>query len=177
MYHSCPKRVVIVGKAGSGKDYLRDYLADCGLFVDVSVTTRPKREGELPGHTYHYIDKEEYNRLVENNMLYEHVTFNGWGYGTTLKSWDMSSVFIMTPTGVSKIAQCDRKDCWVLYLDIPEDIRRERISLRSDADSVDRRLEADRIDFNGFADYDYRVVDGLFDKEVLGDKIFEVLGI
>ena len=42
-------KVVIVGKAASGKDYLREYFERCGLLVCVSDTTRPKREGEIEG--------------------------------------------------------------------------------------------------------------------------------
>jgi guanylate kinase len=48
----------------------------------------------------------------------------------------------------------DRASSLVVYFDIDEDIRKQRISLRSDADTVERRLEADNRDFYRFENYD-----------------------
>ena len=38
-------KIVIVGKAASGKDYFRKILADKGFKSGVSHTTRPPRKG------------------------------------------------------------------------------------------------------------------------------------
>jgi guanylate kinase len=156
------KRIILCGAAGSGKDYMRDKFVAKGFKPDVSVTTRPMREGEVNGKTYHYIDKILYSSLHDNGMLYEAVEFNGWKYGTLLKSWQESDIFIMTPSGISQIKPEERKECFIIYLDIPEPIRRERVAKRSDADSVERRIEADRKDFAGFMDYDMRITDPNF---------------
>ncbi len=46
----------------------------------------------------------------------------------------------------------------VIYLDIPESIRRDRLVKRKDSDDgVEQRLDRDRQDFEGFIDYDLRV--------------------
>jgi guanylate kinase len=42
-------RIILAGKAASGKDYLRDMLIKEGLKPDVSATTRPMRVGEATG--------------------------------------------------------------------------------------------------------------------------------
>ena len=102
---------------------------------------------------------------ITNNKFYEYVEFNGWYYGTSKDDWENADVFIMTPSGVSTIKPEDRKNCVVVYIDIDEDIRRKRVSLRSDADSTERRIKADQKDFAGFIDYDYRITDPLFNTE------------
>ena len=68
----------------------------------------------------------------------------------------------MTPYGVSKIKPEDRKNSIVIYFDIPLEERRERLMKRSDAVSVDRRLEADEQDFENFTDFDIRITNSNF---------------
>lgn len=159
------KRIILVGCAGSGKDYLASAFIDAGFKKDVSITTRPMRDGEVDGLTYQYVTDAVFDMGIFNDQFYEHVEFNGWKYGTTRDDWENADVFIMTPSGVSTIKSEDRKNCVIVYIDIDEDIRRKRVSLRSDADSTERRIKADQKDFAGFIDYDYRITDPLFNTE------------
>ena len=41
------KRIILVGKAASGKDYFKDFLIERGFIPSVSHTTRPMRDGEI----------------------------------------------------------------------------------------------------------------------------------
>lgn len=159
------KRISLVGKAGSGKDYLAQKIMDLGFIKDIGYTTRPMREGERPGIDYCYISETVFASFKKNDLFYETANFNNWFYGTSKRSWKESKVFIMTPGGVASIKPEDRKDCFIVYLDISEEIRRERISKRSDADSVERRITADNLDFANFKDYDLIVIDPLFKVE------------
>lgn len=166
------KRIILVAPAGGGKDFFRDYLIrEQGLKADVSLTTRPPRKGEVHGVTYHFTDDEEFNKLKESKKFYENVEFNGWQYGTLLNSWKKSDVFIMTPSGIKHLSEDDRMESFIVYFDIPVEDRIERLKLRSDADSVVRRVEADKKDFEGFSNYDLRITDPLFDCETLFQKI------
>lgn len=170
-----PRRIIIAGCAGSGKDYLRDGFNEAGLKCDVSLTTRPARDGEKPGYTYNYLTDEEFQKTEDDGGLYESVSFNGWRYGTARDSWDSSDVFIMTPSGLAQVSPEDRADSIVVYLDISEEIRRKRIAKRNDADKVDRRIEADRKDFGPFGDFDMRVCDPFFSREKLVNTLRGVL--
>lgn len=158
------KRIIIAGCAASGKDYLMDQFVKVGFIKDVSKTTRPPRDGEKNGYTYDFISEEEFKEGIEMGMFKEYVEFNEWLYGTTQVSWDESDIFIMTPSGVNQLSAEDRSESLVVYLDIPENVRRERVSKRSDADSVQRRLEADRNDFEGFSDFDLKVTNPEFNS-------------
>lgn len=157
------KRIVLVGKAASGKDHARKILEGMGYPYQISYTTRPMRSGETHGKDYYFIPEYKFMDLIKINFFYEHVSFNGWHYGTSnaqMKSHD--SVFIMTPSGLSHMKPNDRQESLVVYFDIPEEIRRERLALRSDADTVERRIEADKLDFHGFEDYDLIINDPKF---------------
>jgi dephospho-CoA kinase len=69
----------------------------------------------------------------------------------------------MTPSGIGKLHAADRKSSFIIYIDIPVDIRRERLSERNDnSDSIERRLSADDNDFKTFTDFDIRITDHNF---------------
>ena len=155
-------RIILVGKAASGKDYFRDWLASVEE-LDVSYTTRPPRKGEVDGYTYNYVDENHFLAMRANNAFLEAVEFNGWMYGTSQFNWDTKTVFIMTPSGIKYIPKEDRKNCILVYFNIPMDIRRKRLATRSDADGVERRIEADEKDFAEFKDFDIRVTNPIFD--------------
>jgi len=157
------RRIVIVGKGGSGKDYLRKNLEILGYKYCTSHTTRSAREGEVNGVDYFFISDSEAESLILNDSFYECVTFNNWIYGTSKSEFYSSQLFIMTPSGLSKLLPEDRSESFVVYLDIEEPIRRNRLMQRNDADNVERRLAADHNDFEGFNDYDLRITDPTFD--------------
>ena len=157
------RRVILVGKGGSGKDYARKILEDKGFRYCISHTTRPPREGEVNGRDYNFISRDSAaHHYIPNNLFYEYVIFNNWLYGTTKEEFEKSNLFIMTPSGVSKLLPEDRRESFIVYFDIDIETRRRRLSERRDADNVERRLEADDLDFENFTDFDHRIVDPEF---------------
>lgn len=166
------KRIVIVGKGGSGKDHLRKELEKIGFRYCVSHTTRPPRDGEIDGEDYYFISRDSAaHEFAAKGKFYEYVIFNEWVYGTSIDEFSKSNLFIMTPSGLSKMKEIDREESVVVYLDINEDIRRERLSKRNDVDKIERRLEADREDFRSFTDFDYAITDPFFSAN---DPIFDL---
>lgn len=157
-------RIILCGKAASGKDHLRKILEGRGFKYGVSYTTRPPRPGEIDGKDYFFLEECEFKDLIEQGFFYEYVTFNGWFYGTSKEQWyTTDDVFIMTPTGISKLHAADKKSSFVIFIDIPTEIRRERLKQRNDNnDSIERRLEADDKDFIGFTDFDIKITDHNF---------------
>ena len=157
------RRIILVGKGGSGKDHARKILEDRGFRYCVSHTTRPPREGEVNGEDYHFISIDSAaHHYIPKGLFYEFVMFNSWLYGTTIEEFEKSNLFIMTPSGVAKLLPGDRKDSLIVYLDIDEETRRSRLSGRRDADIVERRLRADDMDFENFTDFDHRITDPEF---------------
>lgn len=160
------RRIIIVGKGGSGKDYLRTILEKkLGLSYSVSYTSRPKRIGEINGEDYWFVERSYFKE--NSDLFYEMVEFNNWFYGTSIVEFKKSSVLIMTPYGISKIKPEDRDESFIVYLDIPVGIRRSRLSERKDEDDTERRIIADDIDFEDFEDFDFIITNSAFgDTEI-----------
>ena len=148
-------KIVIVGRGGSGKDFLRKKFEDRGFKYCVSYTSRPIREGEEDGKDYRFTSIEYFDNNFSD--FCEIDKFNGWKYGTLIKDFNDSNLFIMTPRGVNNIKGEDRKKCFVIFIDPPREIIKERLTQRKDADSADRRIDADDKDFFEFSNYDMRI--------------------
>ena len=152
-------RIVLCGKAASGKDHMRKVLGSRGFRYGVSYTTRPPREGEVNGRDYHFISINEFEALLKDGYWYEWVEFNGWYYGTSQDQFHKDcDLFIMTPIGVSKIHPEDRLNTTIIYLDIDLETRKSRLTQRDmPGDSMERRIMADEADFKQFTDFDIRI--------------------
>ena len=76
--------VVLTGPSGVGKGTVvaevRRLRPD--VWVSVSATTRPAREGEQDGLQYHFWSAEEFSRVVEDGGFLEWAEFAGNRYGT-----------------------------------------------------------------------------------------------
>lgn len=146
-------RIIIAGKGGSGKDYLKSILQErYDMKYCISHTSRPIRSNEIENIDYCFVDKEYFDNNKEE--FYEYVEFNGWFYGTTKEEFNKADLLIMTPSGIAKLKSEDRKSSFIVYIDINEDIRKSRMQSRNDADNTERRLYTDSIDFFEFIDYD-----------------------
>ena len=157
------KRIIIVGRGASGKDHMRKLLERKGYSYAKSYTTRPPRPDEVNGRDYKFITEDKAQTMISTGLFYEWVRFNEWIYGTTVEQIQGEDLFIMTPRGLSQLKPDDRADSLVIFLDIPEAVRRQRMLDREmPGDSVERRLSADYTDFFKFTDYDIRITNSDF---------------
>ena len=156
-------RIILVGKAASGKDHLRKRFENRGFKYAVSYTTRPPRPGEVEGVDYIFISEEKFAEMIEKDEWYEWVSFNGWKYGTSRKQFEEDDLFIMTPGGIAHVSADDRRKSFIIYLDVDQEKRRKRIEQRiMPGDSVERRIIADEEDFKDFTNYDIRITNDDF---------------
>src|SRR6476660_3753332 len=74
---------VLSSPSGAGKSTLsRMLLEDPGVELSISVTTRPRRPGEVDGKHYHFIDKARFDHMVQNGEVLEWAEVFGNLYGT-----------------------------------------------------------------------------------------------
>lgn len=161
------EKCIIVGKTGSGKTYLLNKLVEMGLKPCLKWTTRPPRKSEKQFIDYNFVTNDEFFESINEDkfLAYQEFTVTPegkepeiWYYGITQWEFENSNVLIMTPEEFSKITPEQRKNCFVVYLDIDRSIRESRLIKRSDQnDSIMRRLDADDIDFKNFKDYDLKI--------------------
>lgn len=75
--------VVLSGPAGVGKTTVAARLIEQQGYVrSVSATTRAPRTGEVNGKDYHFVTREEFQRLIDQGELIEHAEVHGHFYGT-----------------------------------------------------------------------------------------------
>jgi guanylate kinase len=164
--------MIICGPSASGKNVLLEYCIKAGLPYSPKITTRPKRNGETNGIDYIYTDNQDFEEMLMHGMIktYQKFFIDGdiWYYGISKENFDTNQVFIMTPHEIKSLSKDDKDKCYIVYLDINEDIRKSRIEKRYDSnDSVMRRILADRVDFDNFIEYDLKISDADFDAEFI----------
>jgi guanylate kinase len=173
------EKCILIGPSGSGKDYLMRKLVEKGLRGCLKTTTRPPRKFEKNGISYDFINNENFINSINENKFLSYQTFNVtpedrnpevWYYGITNEEFEKSQVIIMTPGEFNDISPEQRKDCFVVYLDIDREVRESRLNNREDKnDSIKRRLDADEIDFQNFNDYDLKITDPDFNADDIYD--------
>lgn len=79
--------IIFSGPSGVGKGTVRDLFVNdesLNLAFSISMTTRKRRPGEEDGVDYYFVDRETFEKAIENDELLEHAEFVGNYYGTPL---------------------------------------------------------------------------------------------
>lgn len=170
---------VVCGPSGAGKNSVIEGVMRSlpGLSFSVSYTTRPRRNGEMDGVDYHYISRQEFNRLVAQGELIEHVTYLGDQYGTARSQ--IEEVFARGEDVVLNIdvegARTLRKqglhDFAVVYVFLAPsslDLLEERLSARrtEDEEQIRARLEVAAREMEALPLFDYLVLNDELDRSI-----------
>lgn len=151
-------KLILVGKAAAGKDFLKNRLTQKGFKSGVSCTTRPPRHNEVDGVDYHFMSEDDFKSALDNGEMLEHMIFNDWYYGLTIDEFEKADVMIMSKDGLDVLPKEYREKCMVIYLAPPRLTRVQRLTHRNDPnDSIVRRMDTDDEQFKNFRDYDLMV--------------------
>lgn len=151
-------KIILVGKAAAGKDFLKNKLSDKGFVAGVSHTTRPPRENEIDGKDYHFVTENKFKEMIVGAEFIEYMEFNGWFYGQTETDFNSANIMIMSKDGLDMLPKKYRNQCIVIYLDPSRLERIKRLESRNDLnDSIVRRMNTDDEQFRSFRDYDIRI--------------------
>lgn len=161
---------VIEAPSGTGKTTLiKKLLAqDENLKFSVSVTTRPKREGEVDGVDYYYVTDAEYDKLVKEDAFYEKVDSQyGSRYGTLRSEVDsfinvgQDVVFDMDWVGLRQMKEKAPNDVVSIYM-LPPSIKelRKRLEGRNtdSQEVIDKRMAVIAEKMQHWVEYDYVVI-------------------
>lgn len=176
-------KIIIVGKSASGKDYFKKLLQKKGLKLDISYTTRKRRDHETDGVHYNFVSDDEFRKLVDDKKMVQWQDFNGSKYGTHIDMWNECDVFIMNVSGLRQLTPELRQQAMVYYMNIHEHDRFVRMLARDhdltlDAynhyvenknkdikiieKSIHDRINADETEYKCFDDYDVEIVNPNF---------------
>lgn len=77
--------VILSGVAGAGKDTIIKELTkkDKNICTVPSYTTRDPRADDIPGISYNFVSKEEFEKLIENGDIYEYDIHHNHYYGSS----------------------------------------------------------------------------------------------
>lgn len=77
--------IVISAPSGCGKGSVINGLLkndSKNRWLSVSTTSRPIRDNDIPGETYNFVTKEEFERKIEEGYFLEYTNYVGNYYGT-----------------------------------------------------------------------------------------------
>jgi guanylate kinase len=160
--------VVISGPGGVGKDTLIEKLLarDSRLRYSVSYTTRPRRDYEVDGEHYTFVDEADFRRLLAEGELLEHATINGHLYGTSGSRLDQAredghDVIVKIDVNGAEQMRPKRPEALYIFISPPsmEELLRRRIErgveTKREMTARQRLAEVEM----GFADrYDHVIV-------------------
>ena len=180
--------VILSGVAGSGKDTIKKEIIKRMENVKTipSLTTREPREGDIPGQTYIFLNKEDFENKIKNNEIYEYDIHHNHYYGTSKKILNDASKkgIIIKDIDVNgtEILRNTLKDIKIvtIFLRVPKDELRRRLENRIDKPSEGEIiLRLNRFDYeeSKIGIYDYVLKNDDLEKTVsIIQKIIEEEG-
>jgi guanylate kinase len=151
------------------------------VWLSVSATTRAPRPGETEGVEYHFVDENEFDRLVAAGEFLEHATYAGHRYGTP-----RAPVLQRLAAGVPALLEIDLQgarqvraampDSLLVFLAPPSfDELARRLTGRGteDADRIRHRLDIARIELAAEDEFDVTVLNDTV--EAAADRVVALL--
>jgi guanylate kinase len=167
--------LVLSSPSGAGKTTLSRMLlkADRNVELSVSVTTRPRRRGEIDGRDYHFIDRGRFQAMAKTGQLLEWAeVFNHW-YGTPRRPVERALragrdvLFDIDWQGTQQLSEKARGDIasiFVLPPSIPELERRLHTRALDDEDVIRRRMAKASGELSHWAEYDYVIINDTLNR-------------
>ena len=171
--------LVLSSPSGAGKSTIAKALLESedNLVLSVSVTTRPKRPGEVDGRHYHFIDDAEFEAMVASDELLEHATVFEHSYGTPRAPVDAAladgtdMLFDVDWQGAQQLRDHMRADLVQVFILPPSaDELHNRLRTRASdpEDVVLHRMSRASDEMSHWSEYDYVVVNRDLDVSVAG---------
>jgi len=145
--------VILIGDSSAGKSTVKSKLLDNKKRYEsvITSTTRKKRIGEVEGVDYHFLNKNDFIKEIENGEYIESEEINGNIYGTSKKSIEYSlktkkaKVIILDEEGAKNLQSYlnKKKEKFVtVLLHLTEEEMRNRMKKRGDKEKdIEKRLK------------------------------------
>lgn len=167
MSNERPLLLIISSPSGAGKTTLTArLLAEVkGLTFSISHTTRKPRANETDGKEYHFVSRDEFERLIAADSFLEWAEVHGNLYGTSKaeidgRREDRGIVFDIDHQGARQI-KCAAPDAVAVFILPPSmAVLEQRLRGRASEDeqTVQRRFNAAKREIEHYGLFDYVLV-------------------
>jgi len=177
------KLIVVSGPSGVGKSTVLKKVMErrSNICFSVSATTRPIRPGEIDGKHYFFLNREQFQDMIDQDLLLEYAEYVGNFYGTPEHAVNdalsngndvIMDIEVQGAVNVKK----KRQDAALIFLAAPsfEELER-RLTQRGDTslELCKSRLERARYEYSQAHLYDYIVVND--DVDTAANEILSII--
>jgi len=172
MNHSTGTLYIISAPSGAGKTSLVKALIDAEpqIRVSVSHTTRAMRPGEADGVNYHFVEREEFVKMIEHGDFLERAEVFGNLYGTSQSHLQQTLdeghdlILEIDWQGAEQGRQVMPKARSIFILPPSQEALRQRLDNRGqDSDDIiDGRMREAVSEMSHYVDYDYLIINDDF---------------
>jgi guanylate kinase len=166
--------VVVSAPSGAGKTSLCEWVVTAvpHLAHSVSFTTRPPRPDERNGRDYHFVDEATFRGMVDRGEFAEWAVVHGHLYGTSQALLERHfaaglDVILDIDTQGAVLLRRGHPDGVFIFIVPPSwEMLEERLRRRKSDTEVDiqRRLQRAREEVKQYAEYQYVIVNDVFDR-------------
>ena len=164
-----PLMLVLSSPSGAGKTTLSKKIqqSDNSFEISVSHTTRNPRVNEVDGVDYHFVTKEEFKKLMNQGLFYEHAEIFGNFYGTSksainkITNNNHNVLFDIDWQGSQQLSKFKELHLIKVFILPPskEELEKRLIARnQDDKEAIKRRMLAYTKDIAHKKDYDYVLI-------------------
>lgn len=169
--------LVLSSPSGAGKTSISRKLLeqDDNLSLSISVTTRPRRPGEVDGEHYLFVDKTSFDLMVNRQEVLEYAKVFDHYYGTPRAPVEAALaagkdvLFDLDWQGTQQLDEKARDDLVSVFILPPSTAELERrlnTRAQDSADVIADRMAKAADEITHWSEYDYVVVNQDFDDSV-----------
>ena len=155
---------LITGMSGAGKTSIMDEVRNrlkYELSECISHTTRPKRDNEVDGKAYYFINDETFTRGKEGNEFAETVEYHGYKYGISKaeikekQRQTKHAYIIVNYEGYKQVKEVFPDAIGIFLYTTKEDCMINMLSRGESIDQANERITTYDKEFKNRHDYDY----------------------
>lgn len=163
---------VVAAPSGTGKTTVCRQVVerDGRISFSVSHTTRRKRDGEVEGRDYFFVDEREFRSLVAKREFLEWAEYNAHFYGTSWRAIDRGlaggrDLLLEIEVQGARQVRARRPDARLIFL-LPPSMEELKCRLEcrgtDSAEEIRRRLEVANRELEAVGEFDYAVTNDDF---------------